>query len=1099
MKYPALVFVVALAMALTQFVDVKMASAFDTFTVDSTANGDDSDPSNPTCDNGTGVCTLAAAIEQASVDPDQDVINFNIPPSDPGCVPEPGFCFIFPLPALPTVSNPAIIDGTTQPGYLDKPVIVIDAGVNDTGATPTLRITGGSSTVRGLTLMRSCCTPGLSHGIELSVNGGNSIEANFIGIDWTGQITDPPTIPGTDDSWGNRGSGVYVNNSSNNTIGGVTPDKRNIISGNFYEGVWIKGGSNNTVAGNLIGVDFDGNEDDGNLRNGVLIEDSSGNTVGGSTGTSPGAACTGACNVISGNNDNGVQLKGGTATNNTVSGNFIGTEGDGTGRRKNDDSGVFINGAPGNTIGGTTAAARNVISGNVISDVQIQLAASTGNVVRGNFIGTELTGAAAIDAVFQTAFKGVVISGAPNNIIGGSANTTPTLGCAGACNVISAHLGDGIDINQAGATGNTIQGNYIGVNAAGTVALANGVLTNCDGSGILVNGSPGNTIGGNDATERNLISGNAEAGIELRTATADNTVVHGNYIGTDKTGASAIGNCKYGVYINASENQQIGGGNAGEGNLISGNAPSYSGAVGGIFISAPAAKTNTIRGNRIGTDATGQSAIGNGGSGIYISSAPNNTIGGTSTGDRNVISGNDTRGVAIVTAGGNKLLGNYIGLSADGQQAIPNSGNGVLLSEAPANTIGGTGEGTGNVISGNLAVGIDIVGTLATGNTVQGNFIGTGHLGNSDVGNVSHGVRISDASGNFVGGTLPAARNVISGNNEDGVFIEGVNATNNQVRGNFIGVALDGTTPLGNADNGVHVAGSASLNIVGGPLSGAGNIIASNSEDGIFVDQTAGTGNTASRNEIRDNGQLGIDLGTASDVAPGVTQNDPGDADVAGGNELQNFPVVSLAESDNDATPGTHITGALNSKASGAYKIDLYASPTCDPSNYGEGEDHLGTVNVTTDGSGDASFDVIFAFHTPLGSAVTATATDSIGNTSEFSLCEGVVAGTVTPPPGVTPTPGPTPPPGTLVQGDVTCLGGVSAVDALGLLRWVAGLSVSQGDGCPAINANLPPIWGDVNCQNGVNAVDALAVLRWVAGLTVTQTEPCTDIGQPFQ
>jgi titin len=313
---------------------------------------------------------------------------------------------------------------------------------------------------------------------------------------------------GTDDSFGNRGSGIYVNNSSNNTIGGTTPEKRNVISGSFYEGVWIKGGSNNTVIGNLIGPDIGGTQDDGNFKNGVLIEDSSGNTVGGSIGTSPGAACTGACNVISGNNDNGVQVKGATSTNNNVSGNFIGTEKDGTGRRKNDDSGVLINGAPGNTVGGTTAAARNVISGNVISDVQIQAAGATGNVVRGNFIGTELTGAARIDAVFAAAFKGVVITGAPNNTIGGSANTTPSAGCAGACNVISGHLGDGIDINGAGATGNSIQGNYIGVDAQGAVAIANGNLQSCDGGGIWL------TVRQQHhrrerRLERNLISGNA--------------------------------------------------------------------------------------------------------------------------------------------------------------------------------------------------------------------------------------------------------------------------------------------------------------------------------------------------------------------------------------------------------------------------------------------------------------------------------------------------------------------------------------------------------------------------------------------------------------
>jgi hypothetical protein len=268
--------------------------------------------------------------------------------------------------------------------------------------------------------------------------------------------------------------------------------------------------------------------------------------------------------------------------------------------------------------------------------------------------------------------------------------------------------------------------------------------------------------------------------------------------------------------------------------------------------------------------------------------------------------------------------------------------------------------------------------------TRAGNFVGTGFLGNSDVGNLSHGIRISDAGGNFVGGTLPGARNVISGNDEDGVYIEGVNATNNQVQGNSIGVAL------GNADNGVHVAGSASSNTVGGSADGAGNIIASNGEDGIFVDRTAGTGNTASQNETRDNGQLGIDLGKFEDVAPGVTPNDAGDADTDGGNELQNFPVVTLAESDNNAS---HITGSLNSKANASFRIDLYVSPDCDPSGYGEGETWLGFVNVATDSNGDANFfETYFAFPTVLGRSVTATATDSAGNTSEFSLCEQVVS-----------------------------------------------------------------------------------------------------------
>ena len=158
------------------------------------------------------------------------------------------------------------------------------------------------------------------------------------------------------------------------------------------------------------------------------------------------------------------------------------------------------------------------------------------------------------------------------------------------------------------------------------------------------------------------------------------------------------------------------------------------------------------------------------------------------------------------------------------------------------------------------------------------------------------------------------------------------------------------------------------------------NIITSNGGDGVSV--TSGTGNTISSNEIFDNAQLGIDLGD-----DGVTPLDPGDGDV-GPNNLQNSPVVFRA------TPGgtneITIEGRLNSTISIFFTLEFFASPTCDPTNFGEGAQFLGSIPVTTaDDSNDIYFAQTFSPDPPVpeGYCITATATDSDGNTSEFSPC----------------------------------------------------------------------------------------------------------------
>jgi CSLREA domain-containing protein len=270
-------------------------------------------------------------------------------------------------------------------------------------------------------------------------------------------------------------------------------------------------------------------------------------------------------------------------------------------------------------------------------------------------------------------------------------------------------------------------------------------------------------------------------------------------------------------------------------------------------------------------------------------------------------------------------------------------------------------------------------GILITGSNViiEGNFIGTDAGGTNDQGNNQDGIRISGAN-NRVGGTLPAARNLISGNNSDGIEIRGSGATGNLVQGNLIGTTASGLSGLANSGNGIQILNSASNNTIGGTAAGAGNVIAFNGADGVFV--SSGTGNRIQRNSIFSNGELGIDLG-----ANGVTSNDPGDPD-SGANRLQNFPVLqSIVVSGSNTT----ILGSIDSATGNStypITIEFFSNSSCDPSGHGEGETFLGAISV----SGPGSFIATFAVSLPLNSVVTATATDSAGNTSEFSACARV-------------------------------------------------------------------------------------------------------------
>ena len=240
-------------------------------------------------------------------------------------------------------------------------------------------------------------------------------------------------------------------------------------------------------------------------------------------------------------------------------------------------------------------------------------------------------------------------------------------------------------------------------------------------------------------------------------------------------------------------------------------------------------------------------------------------------------------------------------------------------------------------------------------------------------------MRINGAPGNTIGGTAAGAGNLISGNG-GGVYVRGSGATGNKVEGNYIGTQGDGTSALGNTGHGVVISTVASDNTIGGTAAGAGNVIAFNGGDGVYV--ISGTGNLIDPNSIHSNTGLGIDLGT-----DGVTPNDPDDPD-AGANNLQNFPVLTVA-AGGPAT--TTIKGTLNSTASTTFTLEFFSNTACDPSGNGEGETFLDSTTETTNGSGDVSFTISVGTTVPVGEFITATATDPNDNTSEFSACEEVL------------------------------------------------------------------------------------------------------------
>ena len=754
-----------------------------------------------------------------------------------------------------------------------------------------------------------------------------------------------------------------------------------LVIDNFSaNGILIQTGGGNVITNCLVGIDATGTFATPNV-DGIFVSNSANNLIGGTA--------SGVNNVISGNNVDGIRLDGSASTGNTIQSNYIGTNLGGTTAAGNGFNGVVIIAASNNTVGGSVTGSRNIISGNQKNGVGMNVSGTTnasGNLVQRNYIGTNISGTEAVPN-WQ---NGVLLINVSSNTIGGTSS--------GARNLISGNFERGVKILNSTATGNQVLGNYIGTNFDGSASIGN------EEEGVRIEDAPSNSLGGTATGAGNVISGNGGSfssganGITITGTTATGNSVLGNIIGLNASGSAALANSGDGVLIENASSSIIGGTSTGARNIISGNrASDFFFASAGVEIQG-SANLCTIQGNYIGTDITGSVAVGNSISGIEINEdVRNTTVGGSTAAARNVISGNGLIGISIAgnstTTTGNVVRGNYIGTNAGGTADLGNGGDGIEIGSSAGNTIGGTtgttpgGACTGdcNLISGNSKNGIEIINGQSIANLIQGNYIGTNWSGTAAIKNDENGMHLWNVDTNTIGGTTPAARNIISGNGANGIWTEARFDAGDTIQGNYIGVATNGTASLGNMGHGILIDDSAKSTI-GGTAAGAGNTIGFNGGDGIAIlygQDHYGTGNKILSNSIFSNAGLGIDLDNN-----GVTANDAGDGDV-GANNRQNFPVLSVA---NNTGGSTGIAGSLNSTANTTFTIQFFSSQFCDASGSGEGQFYLGSTNVTTNASGNAAFAVAFPLLVPIDFSVTATATDPGGNTSEFSACRVVTA-----------------------------------------------------------------------------------------------------------
>ncbi|MEO8378993.1 MAG: hypothetical protein ABI779_04940 [Acidobacteriota bacterium] len=388
----------------------------------------------------------------------------------------------------------------------------------------------------------------------------------------------------------------------------------------------------------------------------------------------------------------------------------------------------------------------------------------------------------------------------------------------------------------------------------------------------------------------------------------------------------------------------------------------------------------------------------------------NNVVGGSSASQRNIISGNVNHGVLLSgIATGNTVAGNYIGTDVAGTSAIPQNTGVEIIDEASSNTIGGTTAADGNVIAGNSNYAIYMEGSGGGG--IDDNAIYNNAIGVDSSGTATLGASIAGIAviDDAVGTQIGAPdKPNVIGGNGVGIHLAG-SVEQTTIAANQIGRALDQVTNVANSGSGIVL--EASNNLVGGGLFNGHNNIANNGNDGITV--LSGTENRLLVNSIFDNTDQGIDLGD-----DGPTANDIGDADT-GANNLQNSPTLTSVSllGGGDVHVAFNFDSSASGTGIGSVRVEMFEADT---NGQGKYFFNVGCHAVNAAGIGSSFNAPSITAGMPVVLTMTsytdASCTNIADGTSEFS---NVVTATTCTPPAVTIT-GPT----------TSCAGGTVMLDA---------------------------------------------------------------------
>ncbi|MCU0428632.1 MAG: right-handed parallel beta-helix repeat-containing protein [Cytophagaceae bacterium] len=740
------------------------------------------------------------------------------------------------------------------------------------------------------------------------------------------------------------------------------------------------------------------------------------------------------------------------SSNHIIQGNQIGTNAAGTAAAATPIlwNGIELDNSNGNLIGGLVLGQPNLISGCNEQGIRFQ-ANSSNNIVRGNLIGTNKTGTAAL----PNAQNGIMVLGASNNnileynLISGNGQRGIFNDNAQATIIRFNLIGTLISGNAAlgnatfgiEANGNShdliIQSNIIGsntfhgifaINSQRLIISSNRIGLGFDGTSAIPNGEHGimlinclrATIGGSIAGAGNYISNNTLFGMNL--VSCDSLRIRGNFIGLDIGGITDRGNALSGINIDNCRNPRIGGSLAAERNFISGNN------LHGISINGATSDKAYIRGNVIGLGTDLSTPIGNGQRGIELINTEDSYVGGTTATERNYISSNNAAGLFILNSDNTVVSGNYVGIDGTGLLARGNAGIGIVVENSNQVTVGGSTFAHRNIVCANDN-GIVVTGSSANG-FVRANFVGLGADGTTMIGNDFSGIYLLGASSNItVGGSTFAERNVCSGNGYaalqgDGIRVEGPD--NNIMLGNYCGVDSTGTIAKPNYWAGISLNES-SGNIVGGSGLHEGNICSANLNEGIYLrnatnNQIIGNyvGTDKSGTLQLGNEDWGINIGSAGPNFDNIiggslanrniiayNKNVPGFFDGGPGVFVYNSSHRNLitynkiycneqrgierngAGNDNVAAPVivSSLANDITGTGDPGFTVHIYRNTTVDAGTWCDCEGETFIGTTVVDGSGNWTFTHSLGLSVGEAAAVSATQTNAANSTSPFSTC----------------------------------------------------------------------------------------------------------------